>query len=64
MENNTPKKGNIWNLVLGLLFLGYGSFKLYNLSNHTEEANTLNLILAIGFVAFGIYDLWKYYKAV
>ncbi|MCJ7758251.1 MAG: hypothetical protein MUP24_08890 [Gillisia sp.] len=64
MENNTPtKERNIWNLVLGLVFLGYGSFKLYGLSNNTEETNTLNLILAIGFVAFGIYDLWKYYKA-
>jgi hypothetical protein len=64
MENNVPKKRNIWNLVLGLVFLGYGSFKLYGLSNNTEEGNTLNLILAIGFVAFGIFDLWKYYKAV
>lgn len=62
-NNNTPKKRNIWNLVLGLVFLGYGSFKLYGLSNSTEEGNTLDLILAIGFVAFGIYDLWKYYKA-
>lgn len=64
MENDVPKKRNIWNLVLGLVFLGYGAFKLYGLSNNTEEGNTLNLILAIGFVAFGIYDLWKYYKAV
>jgi hypothetical protein len=63
-NNNTPKKRNIWNLVLGLVFLGYGCFKLYGLSNNTEEGNALNLILAIGFVAFGIYDLWKYYKAV
>jgi hypothetical protein len=64
MENNIPKKRNIWNLVLGLVFLGYGCFKLYGLSNSTKEGNTLDLVLAIGFVAFGIYDLWKYYKAV
>jgi hypothetical protein len=63
MENDIPKR-NIWNLVLGLVFLGYGCFKLYGLSNSTEKGNTLDLILALGFVAFGIYDLWKYYKAV
>jgi len=63
MENDIPKR-NIWNLVLGLVFLGYGCFKLYGLSNSTEKGNTLDLILAFGFVAFGIYDLWKYYKAV
>lgn len=64
MGNDIPKKRNIWNLVLGLVFLGYGSYKLYELSNSIENGGTLNLILAIGFIAFGIYDLWKYYKAV
>lgn len=67
MENNTnevPKKKNIWNLVLGLLFVGYGSYRLYVLSENNFEDETLGLILAIGFVAFGLYDLWKYNKGL
>ena len=63
MENDIPVKRNIWNLVLGLVFLGYGCYKLYTLSN-SLESDTLGLILGIGFIAFGIYDLWKYYKGI
>tara|TARA_R100000935_G_scaffold56325_1_gene87681 strand:+ start:1033 stop:1224 length:192 start_codon:yes stop_codon:yes gene_type:complete len=63
MDNNLPKKRNIWHLVLGLIFLVYGCYKLYILNTATEDS-TLGIILAIGFIAFGIYDLYKYYKGI
>ncbi|APG60033.1 hypothetical protein [Christiangramia salexigens] len=59
-EEERPQR-NIWNLVLGIAFLGYGSFRLYQKSNSTETDN-FGIILAIGFILFGIYDLYKYYK--
>ncbi len=58
----TPRK-NIWNLVLGIAFIGYGSYRVYTLSNDIE-ANVLGFVLGIGFIGFGIYDLWKYNKGI
>lgn len=63
MENSVPRKRNLWQLVLGILFLSYGCYRLYRLSS-SQEDNTLGLILAVGFIAYGIYDLYKYYKGV
>ncbi len=64
MENeNIPRRKNIWNLILGLIFLAYGSYRLYVLSNSIEE-NTFSLILAVAFIIFGLYDLWKYNKGL
>ena len=61
-QEERPQR-NIWNLVLGLVFLLYGSFRLYQKSQAVETDN-FGIILAIGFIAFGIYDLYKYYKGV
>ncbi|SDS15686.1 hypothetical protein [Christiangramia echinicola] len=61
-QEEQPKR-NIWNLVLGIVFIGYGSFRLYQ-KMQTSDPDSFGLILAIGFIAFGIYDLWKYYKGV
>jgi len=61
-ENQPPKK-NIWNLVLGIIFLGYGSFRLYQ-KTQLQESDTFGIILAVGFIIFGIYDLYKYFKGV
>ncbi|MFD1095318.1 hypothetical protein [Salegentibacter chungangensis] len=61
MNNNPTGKRNIWNLVLGIAFLLYGSYRIYDYTV-TIEKDTFRLILAIGFVLFGIYDLYKYYK--
>ncbi len=73
MENNTtpsnevdetrPQKKNIWYLVLGILFVGYGSYRLYTLSSDIEN-NMFGFVLAIAFIAFGFYDLWKYNKGL
>ena len=59
--NNPPVKRNIWHLVLGVLFLGYGSYRTYDHLN-TPETDTFGLILSIAFIIFGIYDLSKYYR--
>ncbi|MDT0648356.1 hypothetical protein RM545_16820 [Zunongwangia sp. F260] len=62
MNSNQPeRKRNTWQLVLGLVFIGYGSYRLYYTINSPEE-DTLGMVLAIGFIAFGIYDLYKYYN--
>lgn len=60
-SEHLPQRRNIWNLVLGIAFLGYGSFRLYQHST-AAETDTFGLILSIGFIAFGIYDLYKYWK--
>ncbi|MDX1542677.1 MAG: hypothetical protein R3214_01940 [Christiangramia sp.] len=58
-EEQSSKK-NIWNLVLGLIFLGYGSFRLYQ-KMEASDSDTFGMILAIAFIFFGIYDLYKYF---
>lgn len=58
-EEQRSKK-NIWNLVLGLVFLGYGSFRLYQ-KMEASDSDTFGMILAIAFIIFGIYDLYKYF---
>lgn len=64
MENNRrPGRKNIWNLVLGLIFLLYGCYRVFTLYEDIE-GNTLSFILAIGFIVFGLYDLWKYQKGL
>ncbi|PTX42306.1 hypothetical protein C8P64_2734 [Christiangramia gaetbulicola] len=65
-ELNTGDPGvqrNKWNLILGILFLGYGSFRLYQ-KLQMGETDAFGILLAVGFIGFGIYDLWKYYKGV
>jgi len=63
MNNDTPVKRNNWHLILGILFLGYGSYRTY-VHLESDDTDTFGLILAIGFIFFGIYDLYKYYKGV
>ncbi|TBW28399.1 hypothetical protein [Gramella sp. KN1008] len=59
LEEQAPKR-NIWNLVLGIIFLGYGSFRLYQKMS-ISESDTFGIVLAIAFIIFGIYDLYKYF---
>lgn len=61
-EEQKPQR-NIWNLVLGIVFLGYGSFRLYQ-KLQSQESDTFGIVLAVGFIIFGIYDLYKYFKGV
>ncbi|MCH4823496.1 hypothetical protein ML462_09980 [Gramella lutea] len=52
---------NKWNLILGILFIGYGSFRLYQ-KLQLPDSDNFGIFLAVGFILFGIYDLWKYFK--
>jgi len=61
-EEPQPKR-NIWNLVLGIVFLAYGSFRLYQ-KTQLQEPDNFGMVIAVGFIIFGIYDLYKYYKGV
>lgn len=61
-EEQRPTR-NIWNLILGIVFLGYGSFRLYQKMN-TSDSDTFGIVLAVAFILFGIYDLYKYFKGV
>lgn len=61
-EEQKPQR-NIWNLVLGIVFLGYGCFRLYQ-KLQLQESDTFGIVLAVGFIIFGIYDLYKYFKGV
>ncbi|SDR65848.1 hypothetical protein [Gramella sp. MAR_2010_147] len=61
-QEQKPQR-NIWNLILGILFLGYGSFRLYQ-KTQLQEPDNFGIIIAVGFIVFGIYDLYKYFKGV
>ena len=54
---------NKWNLILGIVFICYGSFRLYQKLTAIETDN-FGTAIAAGFILFGIYDLYKYYKGV
>lgn len=59
-QENSPKNRNIFNLVIGLAFVGYGSYRLFTYLNGTEYS-TFRVVIAVGFVILGLYDLYKYY---
>ena len=61
MKNNKFNfKKNIDYLILGLLFIGYGLFQIYNLFPY-EECNLGSSLIAGVFIAFGYFDLKKYF---
>lgn len=63
MESENPPKGRkIFNLVIGLAFVGYGSYRLFTYFNGTEYT-TFRLVIAVGFIILGLYDLYKFYSA-
>ncbi|MBZ9731076.1 hypothetical protein LB467_15380 [Salegentibacter sp. JZCK2] len=63
MSNLKGGKRNKWYLILGILFLVYGIYRLYTHLTAAEIDN-FGLILAVGFIIFGIYDLFRYFKKV
>ncbi|HKL35041.1 MAG TPA: hypothetical protein VJ899_01985 [Salegentibacter sp.] len=63
MNNLKGGKRNKWYLILGVIFLVYGTYRLYT---HliAEKTDNFGLILAVGFIVFGIYDLFRYFRKV
>ena len=60
MENQTPKKKNLFSLIIGIGFIGYGSYRLFTYFNGAEYS-TFRLVIAVGFIILGAYDLYKFY---
>ncbi|MDT0675923.1 hypothetical protein [Autumnicola musiva] len=64
MDDHSQRRSrNIWHLVLGILFIGYGSYRLYYRLLEVEK-DVFGIVLAVGFIIFGIYDLNRYSKGV
>lgn len=61
MEEEKPPKKNILNLIIGIAFVAYGSYRLFTFYQGAEYS-TFRLIIAIGFVILGAVDLYKYFK--
>lgn len=61
MDKRKSSKRNILNLIIGIAFLSYGSYRLYYYYSG-EELSNFRLIIAIGFVILGAFDLYKYFK--
>lgn len=60
-EQDSPRKRNYLNLVVGLAFFGYGSYRLFTIFTGGDYSN-FRLIIAIGFVVLGALDLYKFFK--
>lgn len=63
MEEKKERKKNIFNLILGIAFLGYGSYQLFTYFNGAEYS-TFRLLIFFGFVILGALDLYKYFKPI
>ncbi len=63
MEDDSPRKKNYFNLILGIAFLGYGTYRLFTFVNGAPST-TFRIIIAIGFVLLGAWDLQKFFKSV
>lgn len=62
MNQGKSSRKNIFNLVIGIAFLSYGSYRLYFYFSG-EELSNFRLIIAIGFVVLGAFDLYKYFRS-
>ena len=64
MKNqDTPKNNkNIFNLLLGFLFIGVGGFRLY--THYFTEVSYTNfrLILSVLLIGFGVNSFYRYFK--
>ena len=63
MSNLKGGKRNKWYLILGIIFLVYGTYRLYTHLT-AEVTDNFGSILAVGFIVFGIYDLFRYFRKV
>jgi|TARA_R110000751_G_scaffold307915_2_gene435359 hypothetical protein len=54
-------KNNILNLILGIVFIAYGAFRIYQYLNGNLTPNTIRFIIAIAFIGSGGYSLYKYF---
>ena len=60
MEENNKQPKNSFHLIMGILFIAFGGFRLYQQFNTSSEINTFRLILAIAFVGYGGFRVYTY----
>jgi hypothetical protein len=62
-EKNSPKNNkNIFNLLLGFLFIGVGGYRLYSHYFTETVYSNFRLVLSILLIGFGINSFYKYFK--
>ncbi len=63
MKNqDTPKQKNVFNLLLGLIFIGVGGFRVYTHYFTEVTYSNLRLILSILLIGLGINSFYRYFK--
>lgn len=60
MRPRSPRK-NYLNLLIGVVFFGYGGYRLFTFFNGADYS-TFRLIIAVGFVLLGGWDLYKFFR--
>lgn len=58
-----PQTKNYLNLILGVAFVGYGSYRLISYFQGAELSN-FRIVIAVGFVLLGAYDLFKFFSSL
>ncbi|AXO79725.1 hypothetical protein DZC78_04760 [Olleya aquimaris] len=54
------RNNKMYNLLSGLLLIGFGCFRLYQHFNTKLTLNNLKLAIAVFAIVYGIYSLYKY----
>ena len=52
---------NYLQLFLGLIFIGYGTYRLYTFSQGTYHP-VYRIIIVSGIILFGGWDLYRFFK--
>ncbi len=61
MKKKGLAKRNILNLILGIAFFSYGSYRLYTFYEGAPYSN-FRLIVAIGILLIGIFDIYNFFR--
>ncbi|ARN77614.1 hypothetical protein BST97_06185 [Nonlabens spongiae] len=57
MASNPRRRNPILGLIFGIVFVGFGSYRLYNHFIVGEEMPTWRLILSFAFLGYGLFVL-------
>lgn len=58
-----PSRRNYFNLIIGIIFFAYGSYRLITYFQGAELSN-FRVVIAVGFVVIGAYDLFRFFKSL
>jgi hypothetical protein len=60
MTRNAQRR-NYLNLIVGIAFMAYGSYRLLTFWNGAAYT-TFRIIIALGFVILGIWDIYRFFN--